>query len=76
MSGFASKCFSATAGDANDAEGPKISKSITFSREAMGGDVEENVITLCSACHRRVHIRAESPSLLGAIQTNSTPLGR
>lgn len=23
-----------------------------------------NIITLCSACHRRLHIRAESPSLL------------
>jgi len=33
-------------------------------RSHLSGDVEEDLITLCSACHRRIHIRAESPLLL------------
>ena len=30
-------------------------------RSLMGGDVEENLITLCSACHRQVHFCAATP---------------
>jgi 5-methylcytosine-specific restriction endonuclease McrA len=28
-------------------------------RSLLGGDVEENLITLCSVCHREIHVRAE-----------------
>jgi hypothetical protein len=28
-------------------------------RGVLGGDVEENLITLCSVCHREIHLRAE-----------------
>ena len=31
---YGNRCSNATAGDANNAEVPKISRSITFSREA------------------------------------------
>jgi predicted HNH restriction endonuclease len=26
----------------------------------LGDDVEENLITLCSACHRQIHLHTES----------------
>src|SRR5271163_1013143 len=29
-------------------------------RGLLGGDVEENLITLCSGCHREIHLRAET----------------
>jgi HNH endonuclease len=29
-------------------------------RSLLGGDVEENLITLCSVCHREIHLRAET----------------
>jgi 5-methylcytosine-specific restriction endonuclease McrA len=29
-------------------------------RSLLGGDVEENLITLCCACHRQIHLRAET----------------
>jgi len=32
----------------------------TQPRSQLGSDVEENLITLCSACHRQVHLRAET----------------
>jgi 5-methylcytosine-specific restriction endonuclease McrA len=31
-------------------------------RSLLGGDVEENLVTLCSACHRQVHLGAEAAS--------------
>jgi len=31
-------------------------------RSLLGGDVEENLITLCSACHQQVHLGAEAAS--------------
>ena len=29
-------------------------------RSQLGGDVEENLITLCNVCHREIHLRAET----------------
>ena len=29
-------------------------------RSVLGGDVEENLITLCSVCHREIHLHLES----------------
>ncbi len=31
-------------------------------RSRLGGDVEENLIILCSVCHREIHLRAENPA--------------
>ncbi|HWO36781.1 MAG TPA: HNH endonuclease [Candidatus Acidoferrum sp.] len=31
-------------------------------RGMLGGDVEENLITLCSRCHRQIHLGAETAS--------------
>jgi len=28
-------------------------------RSLLGGDVEENLITVCSGCHREIHLRVE-----------------
>ena len=28
-------------------------------RSQLGGDLEENLITLCSACHRQAHLQPE-----------------
>ena len=28
-------------------------------RSQLGGDAEENLTTLCSVCHREIHLRAE-----------------
>jgi hypothetical protein len=33
-------------------------------RSLLGGDVEENLITLCSPCHRQAHLRADTDSRL------------
>ena len=33
-------------------------------RSQLGGDVEENLITVCSVCHREIHLRVESPGTL------------
>ena len=30
-------------------------------RSLLGGDVEENLITLCSQRHRLIHLHAETP---------------
>ena len=30
-------------------------------RSQLGGDVEANLITVCSVCHREIHFRVESP---------------
>ena len=31
-------------------------------RSHLGGDAEENLITVCSVCHREIHLRAENPA--------------
>jgi predicted HNH restriction endonuclease len=34
------------------------------SRSSLGNDVEENLITLCDACHSKIHLRnSETPRI-------------
>jgi hypothetical protein len=46
------------------------------SRSSLGSDVEENLITLCGACHSEIHLLAEGRIRFQIVARRSRPLRR
>jgi hypothetical protein len=65
---FASKCSSAMAGDANDAEVPKISRSITCSREAFWEGMWKKISSPCAS----IAIKLSTSATIAASKRSSS----